>query len=321
MEFNKFPSLTDVSKQRTLFAIVEQKIEGPWIVTEKIDGANFCFYTDGVRVEVASRTQFVAGDFFSCQAVVERYAEKVKQLYKAAYAEFGVTGVLRVYGELYGPNINGRINYGEKDFVAFDLVYGVASQGIAMPCNKVDVKPICEEFGIPSVPVLGIYDTLDEALKVENSFKSFLTPEGHEGDNFAEGVVIEPCKAQWFANGSRVYLKNRAPEFMETANIKRSVPKEAVVLPEHVQEVVSEMLAYLTENRVYNVVSKIGEVGEKDFGKLLALTVQDAKEDYEKDKGTPFVEIVGSAEKLVSKLIAKEATLPVRKVFMEQLAA
>lgn len=317
MNFSKFSSLENVSNQRAMFAVLEQGISGPWVVTEKIDGANFCFYTDGDRVWVASRTQFVDGSFFNCQDVIDRYSDAIKQF----HASGGQKGILRVYGELFGPKINGRINYGNRDFVAFDLVFVPEGSDTEVHCNKLVAQDLCKWFDIPFVPLLGVYERFDDALQHTVTFRSNLTPEGHEGNNFAEGVVIEPMHAQFFANGKRVYFKNRAPEFMEIAHVKRDVPKEAVVLPEQVQKLLEDISCYLTENRVYNVASKIGELGEKDFGKLLSLVVADAREDYEKDNDVAILDIVGSAEKTLAKTLAKAATIPVRKVFLELRAA
>lgn len=315
MEFRKFSSLENTNKQRTLFAIVEQNIQGPWVITEKIDGANFSFYTDGETVRVASRTQFVDGEFFGCQEVIDRYADRVK-----AFHTFGQRkGTLIVHGELYGPKINRRINYGAKDFVAFDLVF-IPESGEVVHCKKDMAERLCNFYGIPFVPIIAETNTVDGALQVEKSFRSILTPADFEGDNFAEGVVIEPVLPQYFANGNRVYLKNRSAEFEETA----SIPKQknaAIVLPEQVQRVVDEVSQYLTENRVHNMVSKIGEVGGKDFGKLLSLVITDALVDYAKDKEVELSELIGDSEKIFNKSLSKIAVLPVRKVFMERQAA
>lgn len=61
--------------------------------------------------------------------------------------------------------------------------------------------------------------------------------------------------------------------------------KEKVVfeLSEQEFDLMNELLEYSTEQRVSNVLSKIGQVSHKDFGKILGLTVQDIFEEFTKD--------------------------------------
>lgn len=62
MEFKKFSSLENTYRQNLIDKVqYEGKDGGAWIVTEKIHGANFSFWCDGIEVKTASRTQFVYG--------------------------------------------------------------------------------------------------------------------------------------------------------------------------------------------------------------------------------------------------------------------
>jgi len=74
------------------------------------------------------------------------------------------------------------------------------------------------------------------------------------------------------------------------------------------------MCSYISENRLRNVLSKIGQVTQKDFGKILGALAVDVIEDYKKDFNAP--ELEGKEEKLVNKLLNGEAATLIRKNFV-----
>lgn len=273
MKFLKFASLDNTYKERHVKDALNLGLGNvQWAVFEKVDGANFSFWYDGVDLRVASRTQFVDESFFNCGEVVEKYAPLIKEFYHS----HGLVGLtLTVYGELYGDNIQKRVAYGPKDFAAFDIL--------------VDGKPQCMDYllefsklsGVPTAPVLAVVDSLQEALDYENTFKSKLTPKDHVGDNFAEGTAISPTIPEFFNTGSRIWFKNKSEMFAESRP-KKAVKVE-VPLSDGDKDLLSTLLSYVNSSRVLSVISKVGEVSFKDFGKLQGLTVQDVLEEYEND--------------------------------------
>ena len=309
MIFQKFSSLDNSYRQNLIDKTqYEGKDGGLWIATEKLHGANFSFWCDGTEVKVASRTQFVDGTFYNCQAVINRYSDKVLSLTKGLAAE-GQT--LVIYGELFGGNIQKEVQYGEKDFRAFDIVLG----GVPQQKTK-NLVNLLTESGIPFVPVL-FTGTFKECLELSNTFQSTLTPEGYEGENISEGLVIEPLEPSWFANGSRVYFKNKTESFSE----KSRQPKEKQVfeLSEEESDLLNELLKYSTEQRVSNVISKIGQVTNRDFGKILGLTVQDILEDFSKDNAYDAKAHAESNWKQFHKLLSAEVGKTVREQFVKAL--
>lgn len=304
MEFRKFDSLENTYNEKQLQYVRDQLLdEGDWIVTEKVDGANFAFYYDGVEVKTASRNQFVDGTFYACQEVIERYTPAVLALYKELCRCEG--DVLTVYGELIGPNVQGRVNYGPKDFLGFDVLI------VGQPINKITALSAMHVAGFKVVPVIGS-TSFEKALKVPNAFQSHVF--SVETLNECEGVVIEPVVPAFFSNGKRVYLKHKTESFSE-----KKAPKKVKVEPE-VPDCVSDMLQrvapYLTESRVHSVLSKIGEVGKGDFGKVLKLTVLDAIDDFEKEFEVEVGRSLSVSMGLFMKLLSKEATATVREVFL-----
>jgi Rnl2 family RNA ligase len=308
MEFQKFSSLENSYRQNLIDKVqYEGKDVGEWVVTEKIHGANFSFWCDGTEVKVASRTQFVDGTFFNCQAVINKYSPLVLDMHKT-YLNNG--DLLVIYGELFGGNIQKEVEYGEKDFRAFDVsVNGVVS-------NKILGLFHCEAVGIKWAPHI-MTGTFAECLALPNTFKSTLTPEGYEGENISEGLVIEPVEPAWFDNGSRVYFKNKTEGFSE----KNRQPKEKQVfeLSETESDLLNELLTYNTEQRVSNVISKIGQVTNKDFGRILGLTVQDILEDFTKDTDRDAKVEAEDNWKQFHKLLSAEVGKTVREQFVKAL--
>lgn len=306
MVFKKFSSLENSYRQNLIDKLqYEGKDGGEWIVTEKIHGANFSFWCNGEEVKVASRSQFVDGTFYNCQAVINRYSEDVL----AFCNENNLTDVV-IYGELFGKGVQKEVEYGERDFRAFDVVID------GNPLSKQDAIKFVSSCGIQFAPVIYV-GTLSECLKLSNTFQSTLTPLGYDEENISEGLVIEPVIPAWFNNGSRIYFKNKTESFSE----KKRQPKEQQVfeLSENESELMNQLLCYNTEQRVDNVLSKIGPVTNKDFGRILGLTIQDILEEFTKEtERDPKVE-AESNWKQFNKLLSAEVGKVVRTQFLKHL--
>lgn len=308
MEFNKFSSLENTYRQNLIDKVqYEGKDGGLWMATEKLHGANFSFWCDGTEVKVASRTQFVDGTFYNCQAVINKYQDCVMDLWRECSQGCREKIDVVVYGELFGGNVQKEVEYGEKNFNAFDVVIN------GTPTNKQEAAYICREVGIPFVPVIAI-GTFAECLALSNTFKSALTPEGYEEENTSEGLVIEPVTPNWFNNGSRIYFKNKTEGFSE----KKRKPKEHIVfeLSDEESELMNELLTYNTTQRVSNVISKIGQVTNKDFGKILGLTTQDLLEEFTKETEQDPKQIAEDNWKQFLKLLQAEVVKEVRDQFV-----
>lgn len=308
MEFKRFTSLENSYRQNIIDKVqYEGKDGGLWIATEKLHGCNLSFWCDGTEVKVASRTQFVDGTFFNCQAVINEYSQGVLETFRIFCSE---GDILVIYGELFGGNIQKEVEYGEKDFKGFDVTVN------GTPLEKVKAFNIIRWTGISTVPVIHT-GTFAECLALSNTFKSTLTPEGYEEENTSEGLVIEPVIPTYFNNGSRIYFKNKTEGFSE----KKRKPKEHVVfeLSDEESELMNELLTYNTTQRVSNVISKIGQVTNKDFGKVLGLTTQDLLEDFTKDTEQDPKQIAEDNWKAFLKLLQAEVGKKVRSQFVVAL--
>ena len=305
MEFKKFTSLENTYRQNLIDKVLLEGFdERLWIVTEKIHGANFSFWYNGKDFKVASRNQFVDGTFYNCQSVINRYEQKIKDWY-----ETHPCSQVIIYGELYGDGIQKEVVYGEKDFAAFEVVLDGVVQ------DKRTAVLMVNEMSVPFAPLKGI-GTFQDCLNVNNTFRSHLTPEGFEGENFAEGVVIEPVIPAWFKNGNRVYFKNKTEAFAEKKNKKEHKP--TVGLSEVEQALLNAVLEYNTPQRVSNVISKV-KVTNKDFPRILGCTMQDILADFQKETGVEAKRVAEEHYKLWIGSLKNEVTKTVREEFVKHL--
>lgn len=288
-QFTKFPSLENTYRQKEIDKILMMDIKDQWVVTEKVHGANFSFWvyknveTKEIDIKCAKRSGWIeeGEKFFNYKSVLEKYRPMLEKLRGDVLDNFVI------YGELFGGKIQSGMCYSlEQDFVAFDMRWINEEGSLGLPLDKLTTLTLKDDYKIPVTPLIGVYDTFEEALAVEESFTSKLIRQdfdGKEGHKEAEGVVIEPNNAVYEPNGSRVYLKKKTKRFLEKGgkpNIKHKVP---MLLQESVQLKLDEALLFLNNNRFDSVVSKIGEVSIKDIGKVMGLLTQDIVVDMEKD--------------------------------------
>ena len=288
-EFTKFPSLENTYRQKEIDKIVMMEIKDKWVVTEKVHGANFSFWvyknveTKEIDIKCAKRSGWIEEDekFFNYKSVLEKYRPMLEKLRGDVLDNFVI------YGELFGGNIQSGMCYSlEQDFVAFDMRWINEDGSLGLPLDKLTMLTLKDDYNLPVTPLIGVYDTFEEALAIEESFTSKLIRQdfdGAEEHKETEGIVIEPNNAVYEPNGSRVYLKKKTKRFLEKGgkpNIKHKVP---MLLQESVQLKLDEALLFLNNNRFDSVVSKIGEVSIKDIGKVMGLLTQDIVVDMEKD--------------------------------------
>ena len=122
--FKKFPSL-DHCTQKVVDHWTGRNPElyaEKFVLTEKVDGANFCIVITPNSVKFHKRSSLLGDDasFFNFQNVLAQYSLEI-QVVQAFVREKGI-GVLRVYGELFGEGVQNRIWYGTgKKFLPFEV--------------------------------------------------------------------------------------------------------------------------------------------------------------------------------------------------------
>ena len=309
MEFTKYASLENTYRTATIQKVIQEGLhDGAYVVTEKVHGANYTLQSDGETVVACRRTGIIpqGEKFYNHLPVFEKYASSVLVMVKDNFP----LSVVRVVGELYGKGVQKEIVYkDEQDFIVFDIFVD------NVPLPNYNVTMLCEDYNIPKVPTIFL-GSFEEALLVNNGFEtllSFIT----DPTNIMEGVVIKPVTPKFFKNGSMVIFKNKNSKFSEKKQKSgEGIKKVLTPLPEDAILLLNTLLEYITSNRVNNVISKIGNITNKDFGKIQGLFLQDVLEDYNKDIG---VTIDKSLWKMIQKPLSTEAAKVVRTVFTQMV--
>lgn len=287
-EFKKFNSLENSYRENFIHKIREQGYEDEeYIITEKLHGANYSFTVvveGGIVVSVipAKRSGYIHSDekFYNHRPVYEKYVHKVSKLALCLLKDNNMSnGIVTVYGELYGGNIQGGMAYPlEQDFAGFDITIN------GQPINKLTAFSAMCSNNVPTVPIIGYADTLSEALELNEIFVTKCLRDDFDIANpqsEAEGIVIEPVNPHYLPTGERVYIKKKTKRFLEKG--KNKIKKPEVMLNDLLYKVLEQSLEYINENRYNAVVSKEGDVNIKMIGKISGLMTQDIITDLIKD--------------------------------------
>lgn len=339
MKFRRFASIDNSYRIKTIDDIHRERLDqGHWMPTEKVHGANFSLWTDGKIVRAAKRSGFLheGEGFYGFEKVLERYKEPVLEAFarERKHKRARVQKELVFYGEIFGgryphpdvdsvkgvPTIQKGVWYTpDIDFYVFD----VEKDGVLQ--EYFEAYAIAGETGHDRVGrfALSVADdpdpiTFEEALEfdVEN-FKSIIhtyygLPEIE--DNFAEGVVIKPENPRHFGNGSRVILKKKHPKFSEkTKGDKVRLPAEP--LSDDANFIFHSLMELVNENRLRNVLSKLGKMGQKDFGVIMQNFTHDALEELFLDKKEAFKALSKNEQKRITKQLGSEASNIIRPNF------
>lgn len=162
MDFVKFPKL--------------YRLNGPVIVTEKIDGTNACVVIENGEIYAQSRTRIItpqSDNFGFAKWVYEHKAQLIEKL-----------GEGRHYGEWFGNGIQRGYGLKQKHFALFNTSVWRDDTGLLIDSLY---KATQDGLNITVVPILhiGIFDTLKFAevlarLKETGSqiAEGFMNPEG-----------------------------------------------------------------------------------------------------------------------------------------------
>lgn len=243
---------------------------------------------------------------------------------------------ISVFGEMFGgryPHDDVKVSHKlsliqkgvcytpEHEFYGFDIYIFEDENNRFLPVDEVNELFETEGFFYAKTLFKG---TLAECLKYPNAFESKIaewlglpTIE----DNICEGVVIRPVVPMYLRDGSRVLIKNKNERFSEKKSIKtrNKLFAEPVPYSEALKALLQEAEVYVTENRLANVVSHIGEVHfPKDFGKVMGLFSKDVLDDFLKEHGSAYTALDKCEQKSLNKELNKLCTILVKKVYMSQ---
>jgi Rnl2 family RNA ligase len=309
MKFYKYPSIENSYNSKTVNYFREQipgldEIE--CIVEEKLHGANFSFHYDSETQEVkaAKRSGFLneGENFYNSAALVQKVSEKIKSYFAPIFESNSGVNII-IYGELIGGSFPEKVSpykaiqkgvYYTPDieFVVFDILS--IENDICSFYDPEWVRIVAKFINLPTPKIL-FQGKFKDCLNFNPEFKSELyktlrpdLADTDVGENIAEGGVIKPMLQKYILtpNGDRVMLKIKGEKWKEVSR----TPREPIIVDNEItKKHLTNLMSYMTENRLNNVLSHEGmELDFKYFKKLCGLFIADIVKDYESNT-TEFV--------------------------------
>ncbi|MHA1874053.1 MAG: RNA ligase family protein [Candidatus Heimdallarchaeaceae archaeon] len=282
MSFKKYNSIENHYHEGTIekwFNMFPELRKVLWVAQEKLDGSNISILIDKYDIILFSRNRKLGldEDFYGIRTLLgqNEYQDLLKTLKDLSVDN---NAVYRIYGEIFGKDIQKRINYGNKKyFRVFDF---------EIDDRRLSPTELLEFFKLNNlyyylVPFIkiGYYEQLIR-LDVNNMKSRFALEQGIESP--IEGIVLKPYNKVYYTRlGQIIYIKYKSDKFKEIAKVKRF--KKFNGNPD-VKKLNNKFKEYINENRVLSIFSKEGKIEEyKDIGKYIKLILEDAKEDFLKD--------------------------------------
>ena len=121
--------------------------------------------------------------------------------------------------------------------------------------------------------------------------------------NICEGTVIKPVVPRTLRNGGRVVLKNKNEKFSEkkTVEISESKSDDRCAINrqkcDEISNIIAMMSSYVTENRLKNVLSKVGLIGhnkdpDKYFKSLKGKMMRDVIKDFREGEESEMLDVL-----------------------------
>lgn len=326
--FKKYTSIENTYREEFLDRIKGHFFgKDEFVVQEKAHGSNLSYWTrNGEDFHAAKRTGPLTEDekFYNFQLILSEIKPQLQHIWNDLKQEIPDLEQLTFFGEVIGGTyphpevakdkaairVQKGVFYSPKNhFFAFDLMIN------ADRYLDIDVaNNYFEKYQLLHAKTI-FRGSIEDCLNYPNEFQSRIPNELGLPEivpNIVEGVVIKPAKTRYFNNGTRVVLKNKNQKWSEKEKFGKRIKVEEP-LPEKVVKLQEAILTYVTENRLNNVLSKIGEVTQKDFGKVLGMFNKDVVEDFLKDYHEIMDELEKKEAKSVTKSYQKVAAELVRK--------
>lgn len=337
INFKKYSSIENAITRdfmERVWAEMPEDLE--WVVQEKVHGANTSFLCDGEEVRFAKRTSVLSDDekFYDFQTLLEAYSPRVLSLFGRIREAHPAVTVISVFGEMFGgryahegvaavkgmPLIQKGVNYTPThEFYGFDIYVFEGEIGYYLAVDEVNALFVAEGFFYARTLMRG---SLAECLNYPNAFQSKISqwlglPD--IDDNICEGVVIRPVTPQYLRNGSRVLIKSKNARFAEKKSVKarNKLFTEPVPYSDSLKALLPELETYVTENRLNNVISHIGEVAlPKDFGKIMGMFSKDILDDFLKEHGGEYTALDKCEQKSLNRELNKLSTGFVKEILL-----
>jgi len=342
-EFKRYSSIDNITREKCILQIYKLGYSKPdimWTVSEKFHGSNFSvilkYDKNGEFKIVPAKRSAVLGlsdNFFSFQNALNPIKEELKTLFDGLHNTTELSAI-QLYGELVGGRYEGCKSGPISSLVQKEVQYHPDNRIIFFDCVIIDEEArffmdadTLEELVARIMPsayfakslFTGTFEEAMEFSKTQYDKPTLasemftLTP---IENNIREGHVLKPVIARFHACGGRIILKHKNKAFKERHDKKGK--KKLKELPLGILSIINTLNEFITEQRLNNVLSKIGEVTSKDFGRILGDFTDDIIEDFKKEE-EDLVEEFELNFKLVSKRLKTNVAIFLRDRFLNVL--
>jgi Rnl2 family RNA ligase len=318
MRFTRYDKITNHYDQKFLnYIALEGLSDGLWYAMEKIHGSNGVWairLTSDHKYEIkfGSRNMFLDENrtFHNYDKILLQIREKLIFIFQQCMKS--ADDVVRVYGEIFGglyehpdvEKVSGatRVQKGveycpDNRFIAFDIMVNdrYVKDAELLHCEPLHVGTLQECLSMNQEFETTIPATLGLPLKENNK---------------AEGLVIKPENGTYLGNGKRAIIKKKSSAFSEVSKSKAKKNPILALSDPALKEVADRLGEYITENRLRNVLSHLGELEPSDFGKVLKTFNADVLEEFESEVG--FGDLEKDQKKMLRKILNNTAANMVR---------
>lgn len=341
MEFTKYNSLKNTSQTKFLFKVTSEGLDGGlFVATEKIHGANFSIWFDGVEFKTGMRNGF--SELPWMDAIKSKYFPEVKAMYQMLVYDGTITfcDTVAFFGEVFGGCYHGvqglhakKIQKGvhytpDTEFLLFDILVDT--------CNVkswVSYSKLCEmvdDTTMLRVPEIS-KGSLEDMLSLNNEFPTVVPellglelPSGVDEHSQCEGFVIRPVHGEkYLRNGSRIIFKNRTTAFSENKTANSKTLKDVKVSVED-KVAFEEVCLGFTRSRLLSVISKEWAIDDVTWKMITLITgrfIQDVLEEYleNHDKSSKDFKNNLKAPKQFYKHLQTQGMIIVRSLLLEIL--
>lgn len=310
MQWQKWLKIENLNNEKEANTLSFQKalqLKTSWAVTEKIDGTNIGLSIAPSDFQLNSRNNVLESDsgFYNIGNNLDLFTpviNKFQRIMLDAKEEGDDLGQFTLYGEYFGRNVLNRIDYGTN----YSVRFYAASLGVpgTDSFSFFSYRQFHEIMFLTNlmeyeIPLLGIMD-FEDAMKYPNDGASRINPNVK-----MEGVVLYPTDIPIVSEDERYKLifKNKNAEFLEKTT-RKAAYKDVDI--KDVRELKTLFSDYITESRIYSVISKkykpSNRAQYKDFAGAL---IDDAWEDFQLDYGKAYSQVFMNKD--AKKLITAQA--------------
>jgi Rnl2 family RNA ligase len=281
----------------------------PWVVLEKVHGANMCFMTDGVEVLHGSRNLVINDEklprgFNGLRSVYSKYNEPTIKLYTELKKKYPDLNILYVFGELHGgfytedtiteeehTHLQTGVDYcPDNKYIAFDIQCVMKDGSVKWEDYDMNTILLLESCGFWASQILAqgtlaeiknynieFESTLPAYYGITQPWKKVSTDTSAREKNLSEGIVIKPVKTCFLPGGERLAIKIKN----ELVSAKKTKPRyipDVSKFKDYVNELVENGIKHVNHDLVESEVMKIGgpeEVLKKDFARWLRVDTWD----------------------------------------------